>query len=170
MKSSRWISLLAAPMGLALVCTATIGGAGGCGLGGACSCSLPPRSATIDLGCVPIEPPVVKTTGPCSAMLENSQYITLISNSAGTCHVELTFGSGTVSSVDLDFMSHWVACGSDPHGCGEGLVATSADGSPYMPISVPAPTCNDTGLDAGLDADAPSEAAVGAQADGGAGG
>jgi len=31
-----------------------------------CSCPPPTTSAAIELGCVPSEPPVVTTTGPCS--------------------------------------------------------------------------------------------------------
>ena len=94
------------------------------------------------------------------------QDIYLEGNGAGTCHVELTFGNGVTSSVDLDFTSHWIGCGSDPHACGEEFLAVSADGSPYMPISVADPTC-DAGLDASFEADAASDAAVDAQADAG---
>jgi hypothetical protein len=129
-------------------------GAGGCH--GDCSCPSPPNEAVIHLGCVPVQPPVVKTTGPCMvcpvvlangsipegascAVGQNSQDITLAASGAGTCHVELTFGSGATSSVDLDFMSQWIGCGSDPHGCGEGFVAPDQ--------SVPDPTC-DAGQDA----------------------
>jgi hypothetical protein len=125
---------------------------------------------------------VVKTTGPCAAcpaFLANgseasfpdgitcgagpSQDITLIANGAGTCHVELTFANGATSSVDVDFMSEWEACGSDPHGCGQGFIAANTT------VSVPEPTC-DAVADAGLEVDALSEAAVDAQADAGADG
>jgi hypothetical protein len=146
-------------------------GAGGChredgGEDDVCRCFRPPNVAAIHLGCLPIEPPVVKTTGPCSvcpvvlangsipdgahcAVSHYSQDIELAANGAGTCHVELTFGSGATSSVDLDFISQWAACGSDPHGCGEGFVAANADGSAYIQVAVPEPIC-----DAGLGADA----------------
>jgi hypothetical protein len=135
---------------------------GGCGLAGQCSCPPPPNGAAIDFSCLPTEPPVAKTTGPCSvcppaapntpisgcAVPEHSRYIIVIANGAGTCQVELTFGNGATSSVDLDFTSHWIACGSDPHGCGEGFIAVNADGgSPNIQLSVPEPIC-DTGLDA----------------------
>jgi hypothetical protein len=158
--------------------------AGGCNLQGSCSCPPPPTTAVVHLGCLPIEPPTVKTTGPCSAcpvVLANgsipdgagcavtnySQNITLEANGAGTCHVELTFASGATSSVDLNFTSEWLACGSDPHGCGEGFVAANADGCEPWQVceeysdgsacsaigcqaSVPEPVC-----DGGLDAEAP---------------
>jgi hypothetical protein len=142
-------------------------GAGGCSRESTvCRCARDPNGAVIHLGCLPIEPPVVKTTGPCSvcpvflangsipegaycAVSHYSQDIRFTANGAGTCHVELTFGGGATSSVDLHFMSQWAACGSDPHGCGEGFVATSADGSSSIEVSVPEPIC-----DAGLGADA----------------
>lgn len=149
-------------------------GAAGCApaeTSGACSCPKPPNIAVIHLGCASIEPPAVKTTGPCTVCPivlangsipegascavfgDNSQKITLTANDTGTCHVELTFGSGATSSVDLDFTSVWTGCGSDPHGCGEGFVAAIADGSPCTSngcqVSVPEPMC-----DAGLDAEA----------------
>jgi hypothetical protein len=63
----------------------------------------------------------------------NSQDITLAASGAGTCHVELTFGNGATSSVDMVFTSQSIACGSDPHGCGEGFVAADQ--------SAPDPTC-----------------------------
>jgi hypothetical protein len=170
----------AATLGLLVVLG---GGAGGCGHG-QCSCPSPPQGATINLGCVPVEPPVVKTTGPCSvcptalangqipegsgcAVPANVNYIVLLANGAGTCHVELTFASGATSSRDVDFMSEWEACGSDPHGCGEGFVAVTADGSPDIQVSVPEPICVDAGT-TDAQADARSDAAVDAQADAGA--
>jgi hypothetical protein len=153
----------AAAFGLLVVLCA---GAGGCGQG-KCSCPSPPQGATIDLGCVPAEPPVVKTTGPCSvcptalangqipegsgcAVPPDANYIVLLANGAGTCHVQVTFGSGPTSSLDVDFASVWIGCGSDPHGCGEGFVAANANGGPIN-VSVPEPIC-----DAGLDASAAS--------------
>jgi len=103
-------------------------GAGGCH-GGDCSCPATPASAAIELGCVPTEPPVVKTTGPCSvcpavppntpihgcAVPENSSYIIVIASGAGTCHVDLTFANGAASSVDVDFVSQQIAncCGGE---------------------------------------------------------
>jgi hypothetical protein len=122
--------------------------AGGCH--GECSCPSPDNQARIHLGCIPPTPPVVMTTGPCAvcpALLENGQVppgapcavpadaqdLTLAASGAGTCHVELTFGNGATSSVDLDFTSQSIACGSDPHGCGEGLEVADQ--------SAPDPTC-----------------------------
>ena len=129
-------------------------GAGGCGtfLSGTCDCPAPVDPvviADIPVGC---EPPVVKTTGPCTADLagfsspaENSRGLLLIGNDAGTCHVELTFGSGATSSFGVNFMSFWAECGSDPHGCGEGFGAANVDGSPFIQAPVTEPIC-DAGL------------------------
>jgi hypothetical protein len=131
----------------------------GCGdiFPGKCSCPPPPTSAAIELGCVPAEPPVVKTTGPCSvcpavppntlipgcAVPENSPYIIVAANGAGTCHVDLTFANGAASSVDVDFVSEQMAacCGN-----GEGFIPVTADGS-YDNLTVQDPTC-DAGQDA----------------------
>jgi hypothetical protein len=85
--------------------------------------------------------------GSNCAVLAPSQNVILTASGAGTCHVELTFGNGATSSLDLDFMSQWIGCGSDPHGCGEGFIAVNADGSPNIQVSVPGATC-DAGLDA----------------------
>jgi hypothetical protein len=135
--------------------------AGGCDEG-QCSCPAPSSAADVHLGCPPIEPPVVKTTGPCSvfcppgalangwlpdggsscADADSPQDITLTGNGAGTCHVELTFANGATSSVDVDFMFELIACGSDPKGCGQHFVAPTAT------VSVPEAACN-AGPDAG---------------------
>ena len=114
--------------------------------------------------CLPIDPPLLKMMGPCSvcpvvladgsipegaqcAVSHFSQDITLAVTGAGTCHVELIFRSGATSSVDLDFTSQWIACGSDPHGCGEAFVAASAKSGPVT-LSVPESLCG-AALDAG---------------------
>jgi hypothetical protein len=125
---------------------------------GVCSCPPPPNEAIIELGCVPVEPPVVKTMGPCSAcptvlangsvpegsncaVLPNSNRILLTTNSAGICHVEVTFGNGATSSVDVDFVSEWRACGSDPKGCGQAFIPVTPDGG-FDTLSLPDPTCD----------------------------
>jgi hypothetical protein len=152
------LTLIGAMLGLLLFWV------GGCGLADQCSCPAPANGATIDFSCLPTAPPVVKTTGPCSvcppvppntpipgcAVPENSQYAVVTANGAGLCHVELTFGNGATSSVDLDFTSHWTGCGSDPHGCGEGFIAVTADGGfPDIQVSLPGSLC-----DAGHDGEA----------------
>jgi hypothetical protein len=102
----------------------------------------------------------------------NAQNIKLTGSGAGTCHVELTFGNGATSSVDVDFM----AMPPPLPGCDEEFAAVTADGSlcngscnGWFTVSAPDPLC-DAGLEAGLEVDAPSEAAVDAQVDAGGGG
>jgi hypothetical protein len=80
----------------------------------------------------------------------NAQNIMLTSNGAGTCHVELTFGNGATSSVEVDFM----AVSPPLPGCDDEFLAVTADGSPcngpcggYFTVSAPDPLC-DAGLDA----------------------
>lgn len=148
----------AAALGLVVVLG---GGAGGCdddckctgGPSGGASCPSP-DVALVNLGCASVNPPVAKTTGPCAAVADVSQGITLEGNGTGTCHVELTFGNGATSSVDVDF----TAVAPPLPGCDESFVAVTGDGSPLSQVSAPDPMC-----DAGLEADAASEAAVDAE-------
>jgi hypothetical protein len=140
--------------------------AGGCdssaSTAGSADCPPPDDFARINLECAPVEPPVVKTTGPCSvckaALADgsipegayctaglDSQIITVMGNGAGTCHVEVTFGNGPTSAVDVNFMSVWRPLGSNPHGCGQEFAAVIESGSGQ--VSVPDPMC-DAGPDA----------------------
>jgi hypothetical protein len=175
MKNLHWLGVVVVLMGFVVVLGA---GAGGCGIiGGACSCPSPPNSVLIDLGCVSSEPPTVTTTGPCSvcpeenangsiptgshcAVLGNVSYVIVVANGSGTCHVDLTYAGGATSSVDFDFTAEWFACGSDPHGCGQGFVTTDQ-------ASIPGPTC-DGGLGSGAAVDAQGDVVVDAQTDAGA--
>jgi hypothetical protein len=143
---ARWHFGVALALGLAVL------GAGGCRAqqgdgGGSANCPAPDDVAMVNLGCVPSQPPLVATTGPCTASAaQNGQDIMLTSTDAGTCHVEMTFGNGATSSVDVDFVAV-----SRPYGCGQEFVAVTADGGPCIPngcqLSVPKPMC-DAGLDA----------------------
>jgi hypothetical protein len=116
--------------------------------GGACKCNGPNRIVEIDLGCHSGEKPVVKTGGPCSVASgqDYSEGVYLQASGAGTCHAELTFGSGTASSVDVAIVSRWEACGSDPHGCGQAFLGVTDTGDLCLPsvckISVPDLTCD----------------------------
>jgi hypothetical protein len=74
-----------------------------------------------------------------------------MSNGAGACHVQVTFSNGATSSVDLTFKSQWMACGSDPQGCGEGFVGANADGGSIQALA-PAAICVS---DAATSVDAP---------------
>jgi hypothetical protein len=67
-------------------------------------------------------------------------------NDAGTCYVELTFGSGGTSSIDIKVISRWVAFESDPHGCGQAFIPLTESGSDCVPsacqFSLPDRTCD----------------------------
>jgi len=81
---------------------------------------------------------MVGTTGPCTVSpgddaQGNAQYVYLENNDAGTCHVELTFGSGATSSIDINVISMWRPLGFDPHGCGQEFLAVDESGSPCGP-------------------------------------
>lgn len=80
-------------------------------------------------------------------MQADSKFIVVLSHGAGVCHVEVSIGSGPTSSIDVRFESEWIACGSDPHGCGEGFVPVIPDGGNGR-LSLPTPICNAM-LDAG---------------------
>jgi hypothetical protein len=129
---------------------------------GVCRCPPSGRGATIDLGCVPDAVPVVKTSGPCFAcnadgstpdggrctLSFGASDFHVSRTGAGTCHLEVTFANGATSQLDVDFVSQWRACGSDPHGCGEDFVPITPSGSMGR-LSLPAPECS-AGVDAGL--------------------
>jgi hypothetical protein len=120
---------------------------GGGGPSNASNCPSPDRIALVNLGCVPVEPPVVNTTGPCTSSAASiAEDILLTSNDAGTCHVQITFESGATSSVDVDFVS----VAPPLSGCDQGFVAVSMDGGLCVPnaceLSLPEPIC-DAGLD-----------------------
>jgi hypothetical protein len=94
-------------------------------------------------------------------VFDDSQEITVAANGAGTCHVELTFATGATSSVDVNFISV-------PQGCGNvAFFPVGADGGPCYEcnqVSLAGPMC-DAGVDAGLEVDAASEAALDAEAE-----
>jgi hypothetical protein len=158
----RYFAIVAVPcFGFLLVA------AGGCdssaSTAGSANCPPPDNFARINLECVPVEPPVVKTTGPCTvckaALADgsipegayctaglDSQIIMVMGNDAGTCHVEMTFGNGPTSAVDVDFVSVWRPLGSDPHGCGQEFAAVIESGSGQVSVT-------DQMCDAGPDAE-----------------
>ena len=135
--------------------------AGGCSSSSSAAdsgrCPLPIDYATLKLiGCVTSEPPAVKTTGPCTATLagqtdahfviSDPNEVAIEANGTGTCHVELTFGSGVTSAVDVHFTSISYG-GPGPQGCGEGFVADCAGALNECRVPVADSLC-DAGPDA----------------------
>jgi hypothetical protein len=105
-------------------------------------CPPPNDLVAVRLGRGSSELPVVKTLGACTPTAGgNTQSVYLQTHAAGRCHVELIFGSGATSSVDVNIMARWRPLGPDPRGCGQEFVAFAEDGSPCLPsacqISIP---------------------------------
>lgn len=92
--------------------------------GAQCNCPDGVGEATIEL-CGAIGSVTVEPDGACSVQ-EGSGKLYVQSDVAGTCHVEVTFATSTVSTDIVMTMGSWMACGSDPHGCGQTIVATPA--------------------------------------------
>jgi len=136
-----------APRSLAIAAAMGLFGSEGCqssgpSQSGGCHCGVVEGQASILLPCGTTESPSVMTTGRCIAGFVSAQTVVLTSSAAGTCHIELTFAGGGTSAADIDFVSEWLPCGDDPHGCGQGIVATSHS------VSV-GPQCVESGVDSG---------------------
>ena len=52
--------------------------------------------------------------------------ISVESGFPGTCHVTWTYADGSTASTDIVFTPIWEPCGSDPHGCGQGVITSPA--------------------------------------------
>lgn len=113
------------------------------GIGGR-GCFPPVLSARVRIGCVPREPPVL--TGPCIlGSGESKETVVLTATGAGTCHVEVTFGTGARSSIDVNFIAEWRPFGDDPHGCGQAFWALNDAGSvcgAYCEFALPEGVCD----------------------------
>ena len=120
-------------------------------------CPGPSESAYVDLGCIPSEPPVVQTTGPCTvgtlAGPDAARYVGLQSNDAGICHVELTFATGAKAHADVQFVSMLNTLNT--RGCGQvqDFLPVTESGDICLPSACTFPlaeqTC--TNSDAGAD-------------------
>jgi hypothetical protein len=89
----------------------------------------------------------VNVTGPCTpATSSEPGTVYLKTIDAGTCHVELKFGSGATSSIDLTIVSSWIPLGLDPHGCGQVFTAIKDTGDICLPSAckfpLPDRTCD----------------------------
>ncbi len=107
-----------------------------------CDCGTGNDGVSFQLACIPASPPVVTITGPCVIGPSGPGTIAVSGNVVGTCHVDMTFVNGGTFSTDLSITSEWLACGSDPHGCGQVIVVTPSE----VPV---ANQCNDSVADAG---------------------
>jgi hypothetical protein len=104
----------------AALCIAALG----CGQKAQGQCYCPAGgslSATIALAC-PASNATVTATGQCSATQTSPQLVAVTAGDAGgTCQVTVTGADGATSSTAFQVDSTWLACGSDPHGCGQAI-------------------------------------------------
>jgi hypothetical protein len=75
----------------------------------------------------------------CKAALTAPDTIEVTSDVAGTCHVDLTFANGAASATDITMTAQTLACGSNPHACGN-LVATPSAVTLTAPCADSAPS------------------------------
>jgi hypothetical protein len=88
-----------------------------------CYCPAAVGVATVAL-CGAIESATADPDGACNVQ-QTSGSLEVQSGVAGTCHVEVTFATGAMASTDITFApGPWMACGDDPHGCGQGIAAS----------------------------------------------
>ena len=121
-----------------------------------CSCPSYPQSpqVAIELPCGTPARPTVALSGVCAGSEEEQDdRLVFGSNTAGTCHVALTFANGSTYAKDVEFSQGWLPCGSDPHGCGSYVVATGLpEEGPFQEL-VTGASCADAGVSVGsLDA------------------
>jgi hypothetical protein len=93
-------------------------------------CACPERSPTalIAMACPLSTPPTVVASGSCTVQAQGTEELVTPDSrtSASSCQVALTFADGTTATVSIAYGQEWLACGSDPHGCGQALVPTPA--------------------------------------------
>jgi hypothetical protein len=78
----------------------------------------------IEPPCTP--PPTLTLTGVCQGTDgTEAGEIVFGANDAGSCHVQLLFANGSTFTTDVEFSGEWLACGSEPHGCGELITPTN---------------------------------------------
>jgi hypothetical protein len=81
----------------------------------------------------------MNVTAPCAKLEASTQQILITGNAAGSCHLTLMFVGGSTYEADIQIMSEWLPCGSDPHGCGQTFVASP-------PTLVANAECMDSGI------------------------
>jgi hypothetical protein len=111
-----------------------------------CNCGEANGVATLYLACGSPEPSSTQTTGACTVSNAGPGYINIQGDAdGGACHVDVEFEGGAVFSTDVTFEAIWLACGSDPHGCGPGISATPDR------VSVGSQCGGEAGLDGGVE-------------------
>jgi hypothetical protein len=141
---------------LVLLPVALVLGGTDCSSDGQCSCSaLASPPIAVDLPCG-TSAPTVALSGVCAGSEQVSDgQLKFGSTVPGSCHVDVTFADGSMFSTDVTFTQQWVACGSDPHGCGGYVLGELPDGSALSQMTR-GPACVGPGTADG----APSEASA----------
>lgn len=83
-----------------------------CGLGG---------GAVVNLECGVSDASPTASAG-CQVASQPGGRLAVTTSSPGTCHVQWASADGTPMATDVSFSEGWLACGSDPQGCGQALV------------------------------------------------
>jgi hypothetical protein len=104
---------------------------GGCDSNGQGQCNCPmegPGIATIWLPCGSTGV-TAQATGVCTASVAQGADRVDVQGTggAGACTVQLDLGGGSTTAYQFQFTSAWVACGGDPHGCGQTGTASPAE-------------------------------------------
>jgi hypothetical protein len=130
---------------------------GGCVTTETPCCGLCPASepAVFELSCGSTDLTSVVATGPCATPYARaSSYVgdgmvMVASQSAGACHVVLTFATGFTYSADVTFTSKpGGVCGGPQCKCPDPALSTSGP----IPVNNPSNTCVDAGLEGARDA------------------
>jgi hypothetical protein len=80
-------------------------------------------TSTIQVACD--QPVTAIASDGCTASVSGSFVGVLQGDAGGGCEVAVTVGA-TTTVTTFTFTDEWVACGSDPHGCGQGSVTSPA--------------------------------------------
>jgi hypothetical protein len=106
-----------------------------------CNCPAGNAQATIHVACGAIASYSVESDDDCSPGQPNPGTLSVDSSFPGTCRVLVTLSNGATLSTDVTFTPVWEPCGSDPHGCGQGVTVS--------PAEITLGLCGDAGNDGG---------------------
>jgi len=115
----------------------------------------------IALPCGTTTTPTMTLAGVCAGTGgEQSGQLVFGANAAGSCNVELTYADGSTYATDVEFTGQWLACGSNPRGCGEQISPSGLSaGDGVTSVLVAGPQCAAPVLGNGGDASASTDAA-----------
>ncbi|HEY6463557.1 MAG TPA: hypothetical protein VIY73_25490 [Polyangiaceae bacterium] len=106
-----------------------------------CSCGAGNAQATIHVACGTVATYSAESDADCSLGQSSPGTLDVESAFPGTCRVLVTLSNGATLSTDVTFTPVWEPCGSDPHGCGQGVTVS--------PQEIELGVCGDAGSDGG---------------------